>query len=212
VDVAAAQPFPHLERSNTSFFNSLSQDDAFSPLTRELFESWAESPRQNQLPPNVAALLSNPDAPPALKQAASGQRSGPIKLTRAVSGFFAQAATAENSPNTSLGAAASLPTGGMVGLPPLSSFPGPAPASAAAYGNGNRQASHPDPMMRSHSLTAADLKLDMLPMEDGSFCGLAGAPHDSFSTSPRGGSGGRPQLQRRRSSRLSLSAFLEDID
>mmetsp|Transcript_339 Transcript_339/g.1091 ORF Transcript_339/g.1091 Transcript_339/m.1091 type:complete len:419 (-) Transcript_339:312-1568(-) len=199
VDVShrAPQPRPSLERSNTSFFATLGQDEAWSPSTRELFESWADSPRGTTLPAALAQQLStlaaNPDAPPGLKRAASGQGDGrPLKVTRSVSGYLAQ--------------------GGLgAGLPPLTSFPGPPPAPSEEMVPGGSPvpaaAALPFGLPRPPSMTADELQLDLA---------ACGAGVDSAAPSPRGEApapapSGRPAFERRRSSRLSISALLEAV-
>mmetsp|Transcript_50559 Transcript_50559/g.163829 ORF Transcript_50559/g.163829 Transcript_50559/m.163829 type:complete len:423 (-) Transcript_50559:208-1476(-) len=203
VDVShrAPQPRPSLERSNTSFFATLGQDEAWSPSTRELFESWADSPRGKTLPAafaqQLSALAANPDAPPALKRAASGQGGGrPLKVTRSLSGYLAQGG---------LGAA----------LPPLTSFPGPPPAPSEEMVPGGSPvpaaAALPFGLPRPPSMTADELQLDLAACS----AGVDSAP------SPRGGAptpapsgpapSGRPAFERRRSSRLSIAALLEAV-
>eukprot|EP00316_Scyphosphaera_apsteinii_P020395 CAMPEP_0119311312 /NCGR_PEP_ID=MMETSP1333-20130426/22038_1 /TAXON_ID=418940 /ORGANISM="Scyphosphaera apsteinii, Strain RCC1455" /LENGTH=366 /DNA_ID=CAMNT_0007315661 /DNA_START=68 /DNA_END=1168 /DNA_ORIENTATION=+ len=101
VDVAAAanphgqgvqgQP-PKMERSNTSFFKTLVESEAFSPSTRGLFESWADSPRDKPMPPALVKNLSSGTAPPALQRLASGESQQKPKMTRSVSSFLHGAA------------------------------------------------------------------------------------------------------------------------
>jgi len=99
VDVAAADntasvvapggAAPPMMRSDTSFFRGLAESESFSPCTRELFESWASSPREKAMPAAVAAAANDTAAPLPLQRFASGESAKVPKLTRSVSSYLA---------------------------------------------------------------------------------------------------------------------------
>ena len=86
---------PSFQRTNTSFFKNLVASDLFSPGSREMFQAWADSPRDTaQGVPHVA---SDAAAPLSLRHVASQEGLiDPPKMTRSISSCEHRAYAAMN--------------------------------------------------------------------------------------------------------------------
>jgi len=195
VDVAAAngaapplpaQPAPPMMRSDTSFFRGLAESESFSPCTRELFESWASSPRENAMPSAVAAAANDTAAPLPLKRFASGECEKAPKLTRSVSAYLA-------NPHQ---------------LQPLQ-LPQPPPKAAQQSQPAAQQSqpAAPPPLPEHRSSLEHRSSAFALPLVDSDAAAIIGfdARPPLFDGRPPLES--KPSLTRRRSSRLSISCF-----
>ena len=72
-----------LMRNPSLFLRELALSDTLSPNSRGFLQDWADSPKD--VPDAVYSLPSDPNAPPALRRAASGE--GPVRLTRSNSSY-----------------------------------------------------------------------------------------------------------------------------
>lgn len=99
-----------LRRTNTSFFRDLVASDLFSPNSREMFQAWADSPRDNGTPGRdhpsglsvAAAVAADSNAPQSLKRVASHDGSGPVeppKLTRSLTSYLKEISDSSAAPS-----------------------------------------------------------------------------------------------------------------
>ena len=80
---ASGLGMPSLQRTNTSFFKDLVDSSLFSPGSREMFQAWADSPRE------AHQVAYDQSAPPALRHVASQEGlAEPPKMTRSVASYL----------------------------------------------------------------------------------------------------------------------------